>query len=83
MDNLGKSKRAERRHHSKRMKEKARRFARQDGYRDPENMARLHNHLASCSCYACGNPRKHWNEPTIQERRQDAVLKEAREFGST
>jgi hypothetical protein len=23
----------------------------------------------TCSCQACGNPRKHWNQKTIQERR--------------
>jgi len=24
-----------------------------------------------CSCHVCGNPRKHWKEKTIQERRND------------
>ena len=24
---------------------------------------------AICSCYACGNPRKHWKQRTIQELR--------------
>lgn len=24
---------------------------------------------AKCSCHMCGNPRKHWKELTIQERR--------------
>lgn len=24
-----------------------------------------------CSCYMCGNPRKHWNEKTMQEKRMD------------
>lgn len=81
MENSSKAKRAERRHHSKRMKAKARRFARRDNFRDPENMARIHNHLALCSCHLCGNPRKHWNELTIQEKRQEAVLKEVQEFG--
>jgi hypothetical protein len=22
-----------------------------------------------CSCYMCGNPRKHWKDKTIQEKR--------------
>lgn len=35
---------------------------------DPK--ARQANHLAACSCYMCGNPRKHWNELTISEKRQ-------------
>ena len=26
-------------------------------------------HLASCSCPACGNPRRHWGEITMAERR--------------
>lgn len=25
------------------------------------------NHLAMCSCYMCGNPRKWWNSKTRQE----------------
>jgi len=24
-----------------------------------------------CSCRVCGNPRKHWKEKTIQEKRND------------
>lgn len=28
---------------------------------------RLANHLASCSCFMCGNPRKHFKEKTLQE----------------
>lgn len=26
-------------------------------------------HNKSCSCFACGNPRKYFNEKTIQEKR--------------
>ncbi len=36
-----------------------------------ENMRRaklLRDHLKSCSCFMCGNPRKHWNEKTLQEK---------------
>ncbi len=29
------------------------------------------NHLKGCSCHMCGNPRKHWNQPTMQEIRAD------------
>lgn len=32
---------------------------------------------AICSCYACGNPRKHWNEKTMQEKRMDEFYKMA------
>ncbi|MFX4300202.1 hypothetical protein [Pseudosulfitobacter pseudonitzschiae] len=34
-----------------------------------DKTARLADHLAVCSCHACGNPRRHFNEPTMQERR--------------
>jgi hypothetical protein len=33
--------------------------------------ATLANHLKVCSCHMCGNPRKHWKEKTIQEKRFD------------
>lgn len=34
----------------------------------------LADHLKNCSCPMCGNPRRHFNEPTLQERR--AALRE-------
>lgn len=53
--------RALRRAHHQRMKAKARRFY----PHDPK--ARSANHLAVCSCWMCGNPRRYkqgapWNE---------------------
>ena len=33
----------------------------------------LANHGKVCSCYMCGNPRKHWNEKTIQERKVEEM----------
>lgn len=34
-------------------------------------------HGTLCSCYMCGNPRRHFGELTIQERRADsAALKD-------
>lgn len=80
MGSITGSKRAERRHHRDRMKAKARRIASQSAHLDPDNFSKLHDHLAYCSCHMCGNPRKHWNELTMQERRQEAVLKEALKF---
>lgn len=53
-------KRAIRRHHAKRMKAKAKRL----GYE-----AKLADHLAWCSCEACGNPRRHHGMRTVQELR--------------
>ncbi len=50
-----------------RMKAKARRVYPHDP------AARNANHLAACSCPICGNPRRHGDEPTLQERRADAA----------
>ena len=35
--------------------------------------ARNANHLAACSCWMCGNPRRHLAERTMQERRAEAA----------
>jgi hypothetical protein len=32
-----------------------------------ENPAKYADHLASCSCWMCGNPRKYFGLKTIQE----------------
>lgn len=40
---------------------------------DPEwvarTTARMANHGKLCSCYMCGNPRRHFGDVTMQERR--------------
>ena len=56
------SKRAERRTHKQRMKRKAKLIY--SGCRCPEKYA---DHLSCCSCWMCGNPRKHWTSRTRQE----------------
>ena len=53
------SNRASRRLHARRMKYRAESYGRD--YKDAE-------HLASCSCHMCGNPRKHWKQTTLKER---------------
>ncbi|RUL89142.1 hypothetical protein [Tautonia sociabilis] len=66
--------RAARRHHRSRMIERARRALRFLGMSDRERdtfARKAHDHLASCSCWMCGNPRRFLGEPTIQERRAD------------
>ena len=40
--------------------------------------AKSADHLTKCSCYLCGNKRKHWG-PTVQERR--ASEEEGRRLG--
>lgn len=58
------TRRARRRRDAERMKGKARRVRPNSSY--PERLA---DHLAVCSCWMCGNPRRFLGEPTIQERR--------------
>ena len=59
--------RAQRRHHQRRMKVKPRKLY-------PQNdKAKFANHLAVCSCWMCGNPRKVTGEKTIQERKYSAL----------
>lgn len=57
--------RARRRADLARMKAKARRIY----PNDPK--AKWANHLQGCSCWTCGNPRRHWHEATMQERRAE------------
>lgn len=68
--------RAERRHHHERMKNKVSKFhwikkwfgsneSREDHIR---KMAETRK---PCSCYMCGNPRKHWKDKTLQEKKFD------------
>lgn len=68
------SKRAERRHHYERRKRAVSRMFRHvwSDSKDmdrPEVLGRWADTRKPCSCYACGNPRRHFNEPTVQELR--------------
>jgi hypothetical protein len=67
--------RARRRHHVARIKRKwqQRERSRQPALHGAELQRRVGIHAGSgrvCSCALCGNPRRHFGEPTIQERRQ-------------
>jgi hypothetical protein len=43
-------------------------------WRKKAQVGRYVNHgLAICSCTMCGNPRRHFGEPTLQERRAPGV----------
>ena len=44
-------------------------FSAQIAERDPKRHEKLADHIAHCSGSCCGNPRRWWNEPTMQERR--------------
>jgi len=68
--------RAWRRHHIARLK--AKRSAYYGNYiktLPPEAQQRqigiLANTARRCSCPLCGNPRKHWHQPTRQEKQRD------------
>lgn len=70
---------AYRRHQEKRMQNRSRKVVKRifpdDSFgediqeRIEKMAAKRRNHLAECSCHMCGNPRKHFNEKTLQERR--------------
>lgn len=67
--------RAFRRHQYERMKARAARVMRviwfhgKDMAEDPRHCGIHANTFTRCSCVGCGNPRRHFKEPTIQERR--------------
>jgi len=71
-------KRAIRRHHVKRLNKKRK------GYWSGILLSQEHNALRwcgmitktpkPCSCHMCGNPRKYFNERTMQEKKSDAAL---------
>jgi hypothetical protein len=61
-------KRAIRRHHYQRLKRKRKNY----WYRNlsDRHLGIVVNTPRVCSCPLCGNPRRHWNEMTVQERRE-------------
>lgn len=65
------SKRAIRRAHKIRMIEHAKRIYKYIfNNKDEEQAKKNADHLASCNCWMCKNPRKVFNDPTMQEKRQ-------------
>jgi hypothetical protein len=61
--------RAFRRHHEYRIKQRVRRYY--GGYAAdlPRHLGRIAHARQLCSCAMCGNPRRYFGEPTLQERR--------------
>lgn len=78
--------RALRRHHRERLKT-ARRFywgrGRDRGANPASDSDKAQGVVIStpapCSCTLCGNPRRHFDEATLQERRSDEALRRDRE----
>lgn len=70
--------RAERRAHHARMRRRvwhmARNIWRED---DPPPLYRFISCRAPCSCYMCGNIRRHWGTATVQEIRASLTWKES------
>lgn len=70
--------RARRRADMQRMKNKAKRIARNRGYNeeDCQRWAKFADHLKVCSCWMCANPRKSFKEKTRQEHKADVNFKQ-------
>lgn len=62
-------KRARRIRDKQRMKARARRFAKHNGWQDIKRAEKHADYIAVCSCTQCGNPRRHFGDLTLAERR--------------
>ena len=66
-------KRALRRHHRKRLQNKRRNYWHMQSWSDVEQLEKAIKQVIRtpkpCSCFICGNPRKFFQEKTVQERR--------------
>ncbi len=66
--------RAARRHHEYRIKRRVETY--HGGYArgNARDLGRIAHARQSCSCWMCGNPRRHLGELTLQERWANIVL---------
>ena len=64
------SKRAERRHHYNRLRAKRGKYT-MIGESTPKRLGMAVHTACACSCWMCGNPRRHSGERTIQERKHE------------
>lgn len=62
-------KRALRRHHAARLKHARGHYWGHDIRHEPKLLGKVINTPTPCSCWMCGNPRRHSKELTRQERR--------------
>jgi hypothetical protein len=66
--------RAERRHHYQRLKAKWKKIRSNEYGARTDDVAigyQVSTHGKGCSCHMCGNPRKYFNEKTMQEKKAD------------
>ena len=61
--------RAYRRHHAERVKQRVTRYYSGYARGNARHIGRLARTRTPCSCWMCGNPRRYFDEPTLQERR--------------
>ena len=59
--------RAFRRHHEERIKRRVRRYYGGYAAERPRHLGRIAHSRQPCSCWMCGNPRRHVGERTLQE----------------
>ena len=64
-----KSRRAVRRHHEQRIKRRVTRYHGGHAVNQVRAVGKLARTRRPCSCWMCGNPRRHLGEVTVQERR--------------
>lgn len=65
---------SERIHHKNRIKKRVIKYVKNEwGYKDSEikELVKFSETRQRCSCYMCGNQRKHFNKKTIQEQREE------------
>ncbi len=62
--------RALRRHNEDRIKRRVAKYLILSEFCDPRRIGIIARSKAHCSCWMCGNPRKHFKQLAIQERRE-------------
>jgi hypothetical protein len=63
--------RAIRRHHEERIKHRVKEYYGGVHKEQPRKIGQIAHARKLCSCPACGNPRKYFDEPTLRERRSE------------
>jgi hypothetical protein len=63
--------RAIRRHHEERVKARVRKYYGGMGIGSPRQTGIIAHTRSLCSCWMCGNPRRHLKEVTVQEMRAE------------